>query len=227
MANLDDLAAAVHCVKTNPASPDRAGPDVASSAAWMILKNDTQLGPYSLGDLQRLVNIGSVNSETKAWCEGMAEWVPISRIVPTPAARSSAAFAAGPNTVPYASPATNEPKKPGEGFIARYRRRVGHRSFIFQVWLTAWTLFYVIWMVSLWASASSHAPTLPPGMAPFNPLAIAVFSRRLAGWGNVRVALRWCRLGHSWSARGDCRCCDAGEQSNLVARGRNCSLAVL
>jgi hypothetical protein len=198
MANLDDLAAAAQRAKTGPASPNRAGPEVASGAAWMILKNDTQLGPYSLGDIQRLVNIGSVNLETKAWCEGMAEWVPISRIVPMPAAKSSAASAATPNTVPYASPATNEPKKPGEGFITRYRRRVGHRSFIFQVWLSAWTVFYVIWMVSLWASASSHAPALPPGMAPFNP-APSPFSPEdlLAG-----ATSGWLCVGAGWAVVG-------------------------
>lgn len=198
MANFDDLGAAAQQAKIALTSPTRAGVEVASSTAWMILKNDTQLGPYSLDDLRRLVNIGSVNSETKAWCEGMTEWVPISRILAMPAKRPAAAIVASPNTVPNALPATTEPKKTGAGFIARYYRRVGHRSFIFQVWLSAWTLFYVIWMVSLWASASSHAPNLPPGMALFNS-APSPFSPEdlLAG-----ATSGWLCIGAGWAVVG-------------------------
>jgi len=66
MSNLDDLAARERASGA-PASASRSGIDGVSNTAWMILRNDTQLGPYTLDDLRRFVALGEVDSETKAW----------------------------------------------------------------------------------------------------------------------------------------------------------------
>jgi hypothetical protein len=80
-----------------------------------------------------------------------------------------------PSSIDYATPvpaqSTNAPRHYGAGLIARYRRRVGHRSFIFQIWLGVWTIFYLVWIISLTAFGASHTPPAPPfpGMMPAPP----------------------------------------------------------
>jgi GYF domain 2 len=196
MANIDDLAAAQRA-RVAAAASGRASVETTLGAEWMILKKDTQFGPYTLDDLRRLVDLGSVDSETKAWREGLAEWVPINKILTVSASKSPVGLAEKHETLSYQSPIAAEPRK-SIGFISRYRRRVGHRSFIFQLWLLAWTFFYVGWIVSLWASASSHASSPPPGMPPFNPAPTPfsledVLAGATSGW--LCVAAGWAVVG--------------------------------
>jgi len=99
----------------------------------------------------------------------MAEWVPLGKVLAISATKSSTSHVANHDALSYRSSNAIEVPKRVAGVITRYRRRVGHRSFIFQLWLFAWTIFYIIWVVSLLASLSSHAPAPPPAQLDSNP----------------------------------------------------------
>lgn len=50
------------------------------SAAWYVLSEGQQLGPYTGEQLQQYVQEGRVAAETMVWADGMAEWQPAMQI---------------------------------------------------------------------------------------------------------------------------------------------------
>ncbi len=50
------------------------------SAAWYVLSEGQQLGPYTGEQLQQYAQEGRVAAETMVWAEGMAEWQPAAQI---------------------------------------------------------------------------------------------------------------------------------------------------
>jgi hypothetical protein len=103
-----------------------------------------------------------------------------------------------PEVIQYKSYATLSQDKRMEA-VTRYRNRVGHRSFIFQIWLLLWTVFYIVWIASLFLSAGSHsaptpafsgvnAPASPIGLSDVSGIVAALTSGWIcagAGWGIV------------------------------------------
>lgn len=131
--------------------------------------------------------------------EPAGEVVALAAVVQQPPAEPQAVIepVAAPQVVhEYAAPASAAPQQAGDrrkpvGYIAR----VGLRSFIFQIALAVWTLSYGGWLISVAASATSHAssgssmrPTSPMAANPFD-LSAGIFS----SW--ICVAGGWCVIG--------------------------------
>jgi len=51
-------------------------------STYWLARGGKQLGPYSIGDLRRMVTDGSAAIEDAVWAEGMTNWVPLSQVVP-------------------------------------------------------------------------------------------------------------------------------------------------
>jgi hypothetical protein len=143
VGELDDLAAAAAAVNRT-----KGLPQTRDDAPWLIHRNGLQVGPFAESELRRLISTGSIGPETKAWRDGMSGWAPIGQVL-------------GPSLL-----ADSSVRRKPSGIIARYRHSVGRRSFIFQLWLLAWTIFYVVWFTSVWGSALSHLRTPPAGAVP-------------------------------------------------------------
>jgi hypothetical protein len=79
---------------------------------WFYAKNGSQQGPLSTDEIKSRIAMGEIGPDDLAWCEGMADWLPIGQIpqlkieapvkeeVPPPPVAS-----AGPS--PYQSPSTS------------------------------------------------------------------------------------------------------------------------
>jgi hypothetical protein len=73
-----------------------------------ILQNGEQAGPYTRDQLQQFLAAGQVQGTDLAWREGLAEWVPLSSIVPVLGGKAKAAPA------PAERPATSTPSAPSD-----------------------------------------------------------------------------------------------------------------
>jgi len=51
---------------------------------YLLARNGQQQGEYSLNDLQRMVSEGSAMVTDLVWKEGMASWVPLLNVLPSP-----------------------------------------------------------------------------------------------------------------------------------------------
>ncbi|WOO42181.1 RDD family protein [Rubellicoccus peritrichatus] len=56
---------------------------------WYYALNDQQIGPVSDSDFANLVANGTIQSETRVWREGMADWQPLSQVPDAPRAATS------------------------------------------------------------------------------------------------------------------------------------------
>lgn len=64
---------------------------------YFIKRGDQKAGPYSLSDLQRQVQAGSISAQDLTQSEGMTDWVPVSQVlgtIPLPSVTSYGAAAA-------------------------------------------------------------------------------------------------------------------------------------
>ncbi|MGD0770813.1 MAG: DUF4339 domain-containing protein [Tepidisphaeraceae bacterium] len=187
MTSLDELAA----LQRKAQKP--AGHAAGTSEAWLVDHADKIFGPRTREELISMRSSGVIDSTTKVWTEGWPTWKPVESVIPSAPAAMPIDYA-----TPVAKPTPPASIRKG-GRIARYRRRVGHRSFIFQIWLAAWTASYLLWLVCIPLSGASHAPGPIPG-APFNPFMApvpqptpadlaSIFTSAwicfLAGWGVV------------------------------------------
>src|SRR4249920_2661950 len=66
-------------VESTPA-PAPALPDAPSDAIWHVVIDQDQVGPLTVDDLQQRLASNEIDAETFAWCEGMADWLPIAQI---------------------------------------------------------------------------------------------------------------------------------------------------
>lgn len=78
----------------------------STAMEWYYSKNDVQMGPVSLADLQQKVAHGEVLPSDMAWREGMGDWKPVSALselrVTSHAAQATQATPAAPYVVPVA-----------------------------------------------------------------------------------------------------------------------------
>ena len=84
-------------------------------AMWYYARNDKQVGPISLEQLQALVRSGELQAQDRVWGEGMADWVTVGNVpelqaVLPAAPGAGAAFALPVQPLGYES---NGPKAPG------------------------------------------------------------------------------------------------------------------
>jgi type II secretion system protein G len=57
--------------------PAHSKPDIQ----FYLYLNDQQVGPYSLDQIQQLLDQGKITTESLAWYEGLAGWVPVSEVL--------------------------------------------------------------------------------------------------------------------------------------------------
>jgi hypothetical protein len=146
MSGLDKLAASLGGAEKPGAQ------SVVAGVTWLVFYGGKKFGPHDRDELASMLATGMIDSTAVVWTEGWPNWKPVESVVPSTASKTP---------IDYATP---NPRRTS-GRIARYRRRVGHRSFVFQIWLLAWTISYVLCIASFLVSGASH--NTPAAAAPF------------------------------------------------------------
>src|SRR5580698_7040495 len=54
------------------------------SDAWQLYDGGQQYGPFTKSEIASMMAEGRVSAAAQVWREGMAEWVPVATIVPSP-----------------------------------------------------------------------------------------------------------------------------------------------
>jgi len=105
------------------------------SAAWYVLSEGQQLGPYTGEQLQQYAQEGRVAAETMVWADGMAEWQPAAQVPglfpetttaaakpalatsnwAPPGARATGSSAVAGSVSPYATPGSSLASAPVGG----------------------------------------------------------------------------------------------------------------
>lgn len=116
---------------------------------WYVSDNGQESGPLTLDDIRHLLSQGGFTNQALIWREGMAEWALIGSLMLIPLQPRQN----------YAPPANRVRKATSKraGAIARYKHRVGTRSFIFQVILIGWTAMMAAWICSFSISATGRS----------------------------------------------------------------------
>ncbi|MCM0606129.1 MAG: DUF4339 domain-containing protein [Xanthomonadaceae bacterium] len=57
--------------------PNKPAPQVVEKS-WYVYSGDSQLGPFSVEEVQRSLEVGSISSSSQVWKDGMIDWEPIS-----------------------------------------------------------------------------------------------------------------------------------------------------
>lgn len=144
MDNLEELAA----LQNSPA------PSVQPLVIerWLIFHGGKQYGPHSRDELSSMIASGMLDGSAHVWREGWEKWQPISSVLPGKIKSSPISYASAKPAAPRL-PRIRISLDP----VRKYRRAVGLRSFIFQIWLIGWTIGYVLWVVAMIASGAAHA----------------------------------------------------------------------
>ena len=51
------------------------------NAPWYIISDGEKKGPYNEAQLRNLLAIGTIDSDTRIWREGMDRWLPVEQVV--------------------------------------------------------------------------------------------------------------------------------------------------
>jgi uncharacterized membrane protein YhaH (DUF805 family) len=102
---------------------------------YFLYLNGEQSGPYSESQLVSLVISQQLERDTLAWCEGMAEWLPLDAVIPL-----------SPNAKP-ANTSSIEAVQKGEGF--------GRLAYIFL-----WVVLTGLWLLIVYHGSSMLVSTI-------------------------------------------------------------------
>lgn len=100
---------------TRPLGP--LGPQVVRGRSFHVLKNETQLGPYTREHVANMLKIGQLSWDDLCRGEDMIDWVPLSTVMARPSSvpPPPPSFAAGTRPLPRTSTAT-PPSRPAAPF---------------------------------------------------------------------------------------------------------------
>jgi hypothetical protein len=68
----------------------------ANPSSWYIGVDNQPTGPFTAQELLKSWQAGTLDENTLSWCEGMAEWLPLSQVAPFAAQMPSASVPATP-----------------------------------------------------------------------------------------------------------------------------------
>lgn len=72
-------------------------------ASWFYVRNNQQVGPVSIEQLQGMVQSGELRAEDRVWGEGMPDWVKVATVPELQTARSTAEAVGVANAAPAAA----------------------------------------------------------------------------------------------------------------------------
>jgi len=104
---------------------------------YYIALNGTQAGPYPEQKIREMLASGEITSESLAWKEGLADWVPLGSILPTPTAGALTAV-----------PAPGLPPQAGEWVLASLGSRFVAACLDMVPFLLAASIFAIAMVVT-------------------------------------------------------------------------------
>ena len=152
-------------------TPPSGDGTIRTMGTWTLHQAGREFGPYSDEDIRQYIADGKIIESSTIWCEGMEEFVPTASLFPAFPSRvgeqDASPIAAPPKVaVAYASKTT---KRPRSTRLAAYRFRIGHRCFIFQIWLIVWTIALGVWLAAVNLMAARELANVAPPPAPIFP----------------------------------------------------------
>ena len=123
--------------------------------------NGQNFGPHSRDEIMSMLNTGMLDQTAVLYAEGWPGWAPIASVMRISAVQEVSQVQEEnivTSTTSYRNPLTSEQRRK----LRSYRRRVGRRSFIFQVIIAIWTVLYFCWIGSMFVVAMAHSSGIGP-----------------------------------------------------------------
>lgn len=66
--------------------PDQPGASASAQRIWTVHDQGRQFGPYAESEIASLLATGAISLSALVWKEGSPQWVPVTAVIPMPAA---------------------------------------------------------------------------------------------------------------------------------------------